>query len=71
MRHFVTARISESAQRKAFQQKTCEMVGCKRPKKDDQEQCHVCSRWVHLSCVHLERKGEQDFVCPICIAQYE
>ena len=74
MREYVEGQLLSNAHSPHSQRTTCDMVGCPSRKKDSSwVNCDVCGRWVHLICVSLEvaPDAHEDYVCPICKAQYE
>lgn len=46
------------------------MAGCTRPRKAQWLACDACGRWCHILCVNFAGSTDNDFVCPVCLANY-
>ncbi|XP_048237165.1 ubiquitin-like-specific protease 1 [Haliotis rufescens] len=72
MRQYVSSSLLQAAKQPPSQRSTCDMLGCCRPTSEKcWICCDVCGRWMHFSCININQSPEGDYVCPICIAQYE
>ena len=67
--------LQEAASLPPAQKKHCDYPDCSNPGyKKPWICCNVCGRWCHFVCVGVEEasiKKENDYECPICVAQYD
>ncbi|XP_060077515.1 uncharacterized protein LOC132557052 [Ylistrum balloti] len=71
MREFVWCKLLAASEEPPSQRSKCDMVGCTSPKRATWVACNVCGRWSHLPCVGLKDAPRSDYICPICVAQYQ
>ncbi|XP_071851723.1 uncharacterized protein [Apostichopus japonicus] len=71
MRTYVFTILKKNAVKPPGQRKKCDMPGCLQPEMPAMwVACDVCGRWCHFLCVGMKKKPMQEYLCPICIAQY-
>ncbi|XP_071850934.1 uncharacterized protein [Apostichopus japonicus] len=70
-RKYVFTILKKNALKPPGLRKKCDMPGCLQPEIPAMwVACDVCGRWCHFLCVGMKKKPMQEYLCPICIAQY-
>ncbi|XP_069133744.1 uncharacterized protein [Argopecten irradians] len=70
MRNFAMNKLISTSTEHPSHRKHCDMLGCQTPASAEWVQCAVCGRWSHLPCVNIASSPNEDFICPVCKAQY-
>ena len=51
---------------------SCMLSSAPQNKHEPWVRCNACGRWLHMKCVSLQKlpPAEDDYICPVCRAQY-